>query len=107
MPDIGTLVIGMRGPGPRVVLRVSCSGSFRVRVTCTIKAFVVSMIESSTYLLLINWRREKPKLFISFVIANVLAEFPSKVLKTSRPRQIVSAGPVFLRIFVFIPLFRV
>ena len=47
----------MRGPGPRVVLRVSSSCSSCIRFTCTIKAFVVSKIESSTYLLLINWRR--------------------------------------------------
>ena len=49
-------VISMRGPGPRVVLRVSSGCSFCIRFTCTIKAFVVSKIESSTYLLLINWR---------------------------------------------------
>ena len=48
-------VINMRGPGPRVVLRVSSSCSFCIRFTCTIKAFGVSKIESSTYLLLINW----------------------------------------------------
>ena len=56
VPDSGTLVIGMRGPGPCVVLHVSCSSLFRIRLTCTTKAFVVSKIESSTYLLLINWR---------------------------------------------------
>ena len=57
VPDSGTLVIGMRGPEPRAVIRVSWSGSFCIRLTCTIKAFVVSRIEPSTYLLLINWRR--------------------------------------------------
>ena len=46
----------MHGAEPRVVLRVSCSSSFRIRLTCTIKTFVLSKIESSTYLLFINWR---------------------------------------------------